>query len=99
LQWTGTWNNGIRVVESAIPASPDNDVVRAYLLLQPSDFTRTLSAMINATPFNRQLSRVYTSSIGKAPLSNATSRTILSTKSNVASTFLPFRRQCQMSFS
>jgi len=30
LQWTGTWNNGIRVVDfsmAAVPAAPDNDLV------------------------------------------------------------------------
>ena len=29
-QWTGTWNNGIRVVDSDVPASPDNELVCSH---------------------------------------------------------------------
>ena len=30
-QWTGSWNNGIRVVDSSIPATADNHLVRSHV--------------------------------------------------------------------
>jgi len=36
VQWTGTWNNGIRVVDSGAIASTINDIVRVQNMMRPS---------------------------------------------------------------
>ena len=45
VQWTGTWNNGIRVVDSSAPSAPDEHLVSIFVPL----YTAAASASIIIT--------------------------------------------------